>query len=216
VKNNVALYNLITILVLAASGCGGASLDTRWAGARGHGESNPFLTSLDSSSEFETCRAERREQRLTLLCDAGILTGTRCNAGTATTTVYYREAVQLICEQDDLREHATPPQPRRMSEADCTSLLASIPPDVAGDVAAPVAPSSVTDPYIMRILTMNPALWQDDHAFCMNATSSYGAPGYGGVTSGYGGYGGGFLPPTVGYVGGGVGGYAPAPVVGVR
>jgi hypothetical protein len=211
VKNNVALYNLIISIVVAASGCGGA-IHSEWDGPRGHGHYNPVSADYRSDDEFEICRRERREQRLALLCDAGILSGARCDTSApATVTVGYREAVQLICEQDDRRE--ADGQPRHMSREDCTALLASVPADATGEVVAsapPPPPASVTDPYILRILTMNPALWQDDHAFCMNATSSYGVPGSGGVYSGgygFGGTSGMYLPA------GAVVGTGPAPIV---
>ena len=220
------LHNSILFLVLTfVAGCGGSSLVTRWDGARGHGEVNPFETSLGSRDEFETCRTERREQRLALLCDAGVLTGDRCHpessATSSTVTVGYREAVLLICQQSDAMESNG--ESRTISRDDCTRLLHDIAADTTGTVTAsapPPPPPSVTDPYVLRILTMNPALWQDDHAFCMNATSSYGVPGSGYVGYGYGsgsGYYGGM--PVIGTVGGGSGVYgtivtAPPPVTG--
>ena len=192
-KNNIALYNLIISIVIAASGCGGA-LHSEWSGPRGSGHANPFSASYTADSAFERCRAERREQRRQLLCDAGILSGASCDASEAGG------------------------DPRQLTREYCAAALAAhaeggLDPAASDEVVAsapPPPPPSVTDPFIMRILMSNPSLWQDDHLLCMNATSSYGVPGSGGVYSGgygFGGTSGMYLPA------GAVVGTGPAPIV---
>ncbi|MEI7512566.1 MAG: hypothetical protein WCK01_03860 [Candidatus Uhrbacteria bacterium] len=177
IDNLVLIFVLIFVTIV--SGCG-ASV---WSGPRGHGTSIAGISDVSSTAEYHDCISDRERQRTTLLRQAGVLP---TEAPTTTTiTVGYRDAVQLICEQDDRRE----PEPRHISREDCSSLLASIDSEASGEVATTVTPPptpSVTDPTIMRILMMNPALRQDDVAFCMNASSSYGAPSAGGYGSMYG------------------------------
>lgn len=189
----------ITIMIAALTmGC------ATWSGPRGRGHSTPFEWDAEADTAMSACQDSRQRQRRELLCDAGILTGARCGGEVS---VNYRDSVRLICEQSDSREAAG--ETRAISRDDCDRLLAAdgIPADATGTVRSEAPATS--DPMMQRIIAMNPALWQDDHAFCIAITTGYGTPtaggiAYGGGGPGYGGVGYGDSVP-----------YASAPVVGV-
>lgn len=169
-NQNIALY--ITIAI-ATAGC------ANWSGPRGTGHSTPVEWTAESNTAFRSCITDRREQRHELLCDAGLLTGSRCAEEVA---VGYRDSVQLICDQSDAREAAG--ESRTISDEECERLLASdgVPADAVGTVSS-TAPATA-DPRMQWVLSMNPGLWQDDHSFCIAITSGYGAPTAGGVALG--------------------------------
>jgi hypothetical protein len=176
--------NLIIILVLIfvtiISGCG-ASV---WSGPRGHGTSIAGISDVSSTAEYRTCLSDRERQRSVLLTEAGVL-HTETPTTTSDTEMNYHEAIRIVCEGEEAREHSTPPQPRLYSAVVCAELLAN----TAATTPPPAPTPSVVveaDPFVRRTLLMNPALRQDDVAFCMNASSSYGAPSAGGYGSMYG------------------------------
>lgn len=183
---NNSIIVLVTLALALASGC------ATWSGPRGRGHSGPFEWNAESDTAMSACQDSRSRQRRELLCDAGILSGARCEG--AEVTVSYRDSVRLICEQSNARESAG--ESRAISRDDCERLLATdgIPADATGTVRSD-APSTA-DPVVQRIIAMNPALWQDDHAFCVAITTGYGTPtaggiGLGGAPLGIGGLGGG-------------------------
>ncbi len=169
-NKNIALYISIFILALV-SGC------ASWSGPRGRGHSGPFEWSAEADTAMSQCQASRQRQRRELLCDAGILSGSRCEG--AEVTVSYRDSVRLICDQSDASE--ADGGSRAISREDCERLLAAdgIPADATGTVRS--TPPTTADPMMQRIIAMNPALWQDDHAFCIAITSGYGTPTAGGA-----------------------------------
>lgn len=171
---NTYLNNTFVILALfvaaLASGC------ATWSGPRGRGRATPFEWSAEADTAMSACQDSRQRQRRELLCDAGILSGARCGGEVS---VSYRDSVRLICEQSDSREAAG--ESRAISREDCERMLSreGIPADATGTVRSE-APATA-DPMMQRIIAMNPALWQDDHAFCIAITSGYGSPTAGGM-----------------------------------
>lgn len=171
---NTYLNNTFVILALfvaaLASGC------ATWSGPRGRGRATPFEWSAEADTAMSACQDSRQRQRRELLCDAGILSGARCGGEVS---VSYRDSVRLICEQSDSREAAG--ESRAISREDCERMLSreGIPAEAVGTVRSDVPTTS--DPRMQWVLSMNPALWQDDHAFCIAITSGYGTPTAGGM-----------------------------------
>ncbi len=207
--DNKVLF-LIAAFTLLATGC------STWSGPRGGGHSTPFEWTAEANTAFAGCLSNRRTQRTELLCEAGILSGARCSEEVE---VSYRDAVRLICAQSDARESAGESRP--MGREDCERMLA--PGGIRADATGSVSVNAASDnPRLQALVAMNPALWQDDQAFCVAITSGYGAPTSGGyAVGGYGtnvpygnapvvGVGGyaaagvGIGGPMMGYVGGGM------------
>lgn len=182
---------LIVFATLVATGC-----VSHWSGPNGHGTTSPVYSDYESTSEFRSCISNRRVQRRELLCDAGIITGDRCNLNVR---VGFREGVQLICTQLATREaEGGTREPGDMTRARCNQLLGQLPVQEQRN-AISVERVSNADPRMQTILAMNPALWQDDDAFCRASMSGYGVPASGGYAVAGG------VPMAGGYAGVGVG-----------
>jgi hypothetical protein len=196
------LYNTILFLGLSMlAGCGPVYSQVRTRAVRS--EATPFTLSVDSDGPADSCEVRRRSQRieqLAMYCRSGVAEA--CPApDTEPRVVDYRAAVEAVCVGGAL------------DEATCDQLRTALPPGATVESTAPTAPPAAvtTASQLLAYRYLNdPIVWGDVEMLCSGRSMgyAYGGLGYGGY-----GYGGGFLPPTVGYVGSGVGTYAAPPIV---